>query len=325
MVYTVNAPINTFYKSNNVTNSSPFAQFEMKTVTSFQEGLNTRNTADTVVINKQKPITTANDGKFSIKVAVNNFFKGVFSPITSMFNSYKSFAVGMGTIALGAALCSAGFAPALIAVGIAVGSIQATTTLYQLITAKNGDDVEKACYGAGIATSTLGLSIYGAKGALGSVSQNTSNMSKYNAVKGCFKQTPKSFNRLFGAVKAKMFNNPFVKGANPVIQEHIARIESANEYYLAESTSMVKDPYKVIGVHKTASQGEIKTAYKSLAQLFHPDNQSTGNGEAFKAVSSAYSMLKSTVKKSVFDHAFAEQKVSLTPSALISQVFNRKD
>lgn len=328
MVSTINTSLNNSYKSNTTTMASPFAQFEIKMATTPLVSSNTALKADTVVTTKKTPVTSANDGKFSAKVAMNNFIKGVFSPITSMFNSYKSLAIGMGTIAVGAGLCSVGFAPALIALGVFIGGLQAATTLYQLVKAKNGDDVEKACYGAGVATSTLGLSVIGAKGALRSVNQNTSNLTTYKAITGCFKQTPKAFNNLFGAIKSNLFKNPFVNASEITINDHIARIENANTYQIMDKkvlTSTVQDPYKVLGVRKTATDSEIKTAYKALAQLFHPDKQSTGNENLFKTVSSSYSMLKSAASKSSFDHAFAEQRISLTPTATILQTFNRKD
>ncbi|MGD9580886.1 MAG: hypothetical protein AB7V50_05905, partial [Vampirovibrionia bacterium] len=196
MNFNVNTLPTNAYSQTNGFNNNPFAHFEEKV--NFQPAIIPDTKPDIVVINEKKVITEANNGKFDTKVAVKNFFKGLISPISSMFNSYKSLAIGMLTIAGGAALCSIGFAPAFVAIGAVIGGLQALTTAIQFSKAKNGDDVEKAFYSAGISTSTIGLSIFGAKGALNSVGQNTNNISRSKAVLECFKKTPESFNNLFG-------------------------------------------------------------------------------------------------------------------------------
>lgn len=58
----------------------------------------------------------------------------------------------------------------------------------------------------------------------------------------------------------------------------------------------MKDPYEVLGVPKTATQEEIKTAYKKLAKQYHPDRY-IGNpladlaAEKFKEINEAYDTL----------------------------------
>lgn len=66
---------------------------------------------------------------------------------------------------------------------------------------------------------------------------------------------------------------------------------------------MAKDFYKTLGVDKSASQDEIKKAYRKLALKFHPD-QNKDNPEAeakFKEVSEAYEVLKDEQKRAAYD------------------------
>jgi DnaJ-class molecular chaperone len=63
------------------------------------------------------------------------------------------------------------------------------------------------------------------------------------------------------------------------------------------------DPYKVLGVTKGASQGDIQKAYRALAKKLHPDlNPGDKKAEErFKEVSEAYDMLGDAEKRSRFD------------------------
>lgn len=65
----------------------------------------------------------------------------------------------------------------------------------------------------------------------------------------------------------------------------------------------MRDPYDSLGVKKTASEKEIKTAYRRLAKEFHPDLNpgKTGIEERFKEVSAAYALLSDPEKRRRFD------------------------
>lgn len=70
-----------------------------------------------------------------------------------------------------------------------------------------------------------------------------------------------------------------------------------------------KDYYDILGVSKTATDAEIKKAYRVLALRFHPDkNQVAGNPssnlgakEAFNHISHAYTVLIDPEKRQHYD------------------------
>lgn len=64
-----------------------------------------------------------------------------------------------------------------------------------------------------------------------------------------------------------------------------------------------RDFYELLGLEKTANQGQIKHAYRKLAMKYHPD-KNPGNEEAnemFKEVSTAYAVLSDPNKKRQYD------------------------
>ena len=65
----------------------------------------------------------------------------------------------------------------------------------------------------------------------------------------------------------------------------------------------MKDYYKVLGVSPSASEADIKKAYRTLAKKYHPD-ANPGNEKAelkFKEASEAYETLSDEKKKSEYD------------------------
>lgn len=56
---------------------------------------------------------------------------------------------------------------------------------------------------------------------------------------------------------------------------------------------MPLDPYSVLGVAKSASEDEIKKAYRSHARQYHPDRNPGDKGaeSKFKEVQDAYEIL----------------------------------
>ncbi len=81
-----------------------------------------------------------------------------------------------------------------------------------------------------------------------------------------------------------------------------------------------KDYYKTLGVERSASDQEIKKAYRKLAMKYHPD-KNPGNKQAedkFKDINEAYQVLSDTEKRSRYDQLgdsyFRYQQAGGTPN-----------
>ena len=59
------------------------------------------------------------------------------------------------------------------------------------------------------------------------------------------------------------------------------------------------DPYKVLGLDRSCSMGDVKKAYMKLAKTVHPDKG--GNEEEFKKINAAYMVLNDEEKRHFYD------------------------
>ncbi|CAF3661283.1 unnamed protein product [Adineta steineri] len=82
---------------------------------------------------------------------------------------------------------------------------------------------------------------------------------------------------------------------------------SSNDYTSEEADAVrkvktCKDLYEILGVNKSASEADLKKAYRKLALQFHPDKcKAPGATDAFKAIGKAFSILSDPKKREQYD------------------------
>lgn len=80
-----------------------------------------------------------------------------------------------------------------------------------------------------------------------------------------------------------------------------------------------RDYYDILGVSKSATAAELKSAYRKLALKWHPDkNKEASAHEKFKEINEAYEILSNTDKKAKYDqfgHAAFGNGAGFNPNA----------
>jgi len=70
-----------------------------------------------------------------------------------------------------------------------------------------------------------------------------------------------------------------------------------------------KDYYEILGVPRSATQDDVKHAYRKLARKYHPDVSKDADAEArFKELGEAYAVLKDPEKRAAYDQMGSQWK-----------------
>ncbi len=70
--------------------------------------------------------------------------------------------------------------------------------------------------------------------------------------------------------------------------------------------------YEILGVPETASNSQIRDAYRNLAKQYHPDNFK-GASNPFKEIQAAWEVLKDTQKKAAYDAKLRSSRYAPPP------------
>ena len=94
---------------------------------------------------------------------------------------------------------------------------------------------------------------------------------------------------------------------SPTKKEYV-KGTAEQEKLMRDIQSKKNDYYAVLSVERTATDSEIKKAYRKLAVKIHPDKcQGTGAEEAFKIVSKAFACLSDSEKRAAYDRYGSEE------------------
>ena len=84
-----------------------------------------------------------------------------------------------------------------------------------------------------------------------------------------------------------------------------------------------KDYYAVLGVDASATQEEIRKAYRALVRRYHPDaNPSPDSVEIFRQIRGAYEVLGDPVKRRAYDRWRAQEGLAEPPPLIIKSLLS---
>lgn len=88
----------------------------------------------------------------------------------------------------------------------------------------------------------------------------------------------------------------------------------------------MEDYYQILGISPQATQLEVRSSFRKLAVLYHPDKNKTAEGEErFKEINRAYEILSNPEKRSVYDLSLLRGNSStITQSAHRDPAYRRR-
>lgn len=108
--------------------------------------------------------------------------------------------------------------------------------------------------------------------------------------------------RLQGAIRSIHYLRSQTGSFGNRLQSHGKKIAGIRSFHATNSNLIDFDPYKTLGVDKSASKQDIKKAYYKLVKQFHPDvNKEEGAEKKFHKIQESYELLNDKDKRAQFD------------------------
>ena len=86
----------------------------------------------------------------------------------------------------------------------------------------------------------------------------------------------------------------------------------------------IKNPYEILGISKSATIDEIKTQFRKLALIYHPDKNGSSGNEKFKEISNAYEILSDSKKRQSYDKSERKTEQKTTKKDSAKQIWLRQ-
>lgn len=107
--------------------------------------------------------------------------------------------------------------------------------------------------------------------------------------------------QIFGLLRARCLRANACSAYSKAAKKCSLQLSQSRQFH-STIISRLDDPYKTLGVDKSASASQIKKAYYKLAKKYHPDvNQEKGAEEKFHSLQEAYDILSDPKKKEQYD------------------------
>lgn len=88
----------------------------------------------------------------------------------------------------------------------------------------------------------------------------------------------------------------------------------------------LKNFYKILGISQSATQDEVKRAFRNLAKKYHPDNNTDSSAnEMMQQITEAYEVLSDITKRKSYDEKFKTQLDTVNGDSVYSSYTETKE
>ena len=86
----------------------------------------------------------------------------------------------------------------------------------------------------------------------------------------------------------------------------------------------MEDYYQILGISKTATIDKIKSQYRKLALIYHPDKNGSSGIKKFKEISEAYEILSDPKKRKIYDKSVPKEEQKMPKKESAKHIWSRQ-